>query len=388
MILGYPITGRAVPRIKNRYIKYLGISLGLFAYYAGELSIALWLASALILSVQVRRFPTWLLACTVLLTFFFSLRIFLETSQAEDILRDVRFYWGFVIFLPFFISEQRLLGNRYAEYESLFRLFFNLYLLLLLIEFLTANLLSLEWPNRSHELGLETESGSLARAYGFGGNATVTSTLLIALGALLYAGKLMRDIATLGLAASGTGVLVFLLKSALMLKTRQLLMAAALFVVFYITVWVDLLGSGFRDSYSALGKFSLDYLGFMLDFKYEQYQSVMARTNDLQFVFGQAFSDRSLRTGDFQALDFLTFNGLFGLGMLVLIVAKCMNKKNRVPLFLVLAATAHYQVIFSLPGQILFAWLLTVGMRTPRQRFNSTSTVAVNPVVEPLAVRG
>jgi hypothetical protein len=382
------MTGHAVSNIKHRHIKYLGISLGLFAYYAGELSIVLWLASALILVVLVRRLPNWLLAYTVLLTFFFSLRIFLEASAPEDILRDARFYWGFVIFLPFFISEQRRLGNHYSEYAALFRFLINLCLILLLIEFLTANLLALEWPNRSHELGVDTESGSLARAYGFGGNATVTSTLLIALGALLYAGKFMRDIATLGLATSGTGLFVFLLKSALMLKTRHLLMAAALFTGFYITVWVDLLESELRDSYSALGKFSLDYISVLFDIKYEQYQSIMARINGFQLIFGQAFTDPSLRTGDTQLLDFLTFNGLFGVAMLVLIVAKCMNKANRVPLFLVLAGTMHYQVIFSLPGQILFAWVLTVGMRSPRRRNQSTESVAVNAMTEPLAVRG
>jgi hypothetical protein len=54
--------------IRNHSIKYLGISLGLFAYYAGEFSIALWLASALILSVQVRRLPNWFLAYIVVLT--------------------------------------------------------------------------------------------------------------------------------------------------------------------------------------------------------------------------------------------------------------------------------------------------------------------------------
>jgi len=382
------MTGRAVSNIKNRHIKYLGISLGVFAYYAGALSIFLWLASALILGVLVRRLPNWFMAYAVLLIVFFGLRILLEAGATEDILRDARFYWGFVIFLPFFISEQRRLGNHYSDYAVLFRLLINLFLILLLVEYLTSNYLDLEWPNRSHELGVDLETSSFARAYGFGGNATVTSALLIALGALLYAGKYLRDIATLGLATSGTGLLVFLLKSALMLKTRHLLVAAVLFVVFYITVWEGLLESGLHDLYGALGKFSLDYMDAVLDFKYEQYQSVMAEINEFQLFFGQAFSDTDHRTGDFQMLDFLTFNGLAGVGMLALIAAKCMNKTNRIPLFLLLVASLHYQVIFSLPGQILFAWLLTVGMRAPHRRYQSTHPVAVNAMADPLAARG
>lgn len=374
--------------IKNRHVKYLGINLSLFAYYAGELSIVLWLASALILSAQVRRFPNWLLAYTIALTFFFGFRMLLDPGSAEDTLRDARFFWGFMFFLPFFVSEQRRLGCHFAEYESFFRLFVNLSLVLLLIEFLTANALSVEWPNRSHELSIEIESGSLARSYGFGGNATVTSVLLIALGGILYAGRFMRDIATLGLATSGTGFLTLLLKSALMLKARHLLIGAAIFVVIYSTVWVGVLESGVLDAYSAFGKFSLDYIGVLLDVKYEQYQSVMARTNDFQLVFGQPFTELSLRTGDTQLLDFFTFNGLFGVGMLVLIVVKCMNKTNRVPLFLVLVATSHYQVIFSLPGQILFAWLLTVGTRVPQRRCKSADSMPKDLTIEPYAVRG
>lgn len=387
MILGDEMTSCVVSNNKNRFLKYFGISLGLFAYYAGELSIIFWFISALILGVFVRRLPMWFLAFALLLTFYFSMRIFLEESAAIDILRDARFYWGFLIFLPFFISEQRSLGDHHAQYTTLLRILFNLFLFLLLIEFLTGNFLYLEWPNRSHELGIDLASGSLARAYGFGANATVTSTLLIGLGAVLYAGKIVRDLAVLGLATSGAGLVVFLLKSLLMLKARPLFIASVFFLVFCITVIEGLLENRLRDSYNALGKFSLEYFVLILEFKYEQYLSVMAKTNEFQMFFGQDFSDPSLRKGDFQLLDFFIFNGMFGIGMLAFIVAKCINKTNRVSLFLLLIATLHYQVIFSLPGQILFAWLLTVGMRTRRQRFKSGNIVTVNSMGEPLATR-
>lgn len=381
------MTGRVGANNRKSLFKNFGISLGLFAYYAGELSIVLWFISALILGVFVRRLPMWFLACAILLIFFLGMRIFLEESSAIDILIEARFYWGFIIFLPFFISEQKRLGSNDAQYRTLFHNLFNLSLILLLIEFLTSNSLSLEWPNRSHELGLELENGSFARAYGFGGNASVTSTLLIALGAILYSGKIVRDIATLGLATSGTGFLVFLLKLAFNLKARHLLMAAVLLIVFFITVFEGLLENGLRDSYSSLAKFSWEYYDFLLDFKYEQFQSVMVKSNEFQLFFGQAFIDPSLRMGDFQLLDFLTFNGMFGIGMMALIVAKCMNTTNRVPLFLLLVATAHYQVIFSIPGQILFAWLLTVGMSTTRQHFKSNKTVTANNIAVPHAIR-
>lgn len=362
----------------DRYIKYFGISLGLFSYYAGEFSIYLWLSSAVLLTLFVRRIPSWLLGYISILTFYFALRILLESNAVEETLRDMRFFWGFVVFMPFFISEQRQSVSCANEYESLFRFLTNLFIVLLLAEFLTSNFLSMEWPNRSHEISIDLETSSLARAYGFGGNATVTSTLLIALGALLYRGKPLRDIATLGLAASGTGLVVFILKSGLMLGIRYLLMGVALFVFFYITVWSSALESGLLDVYGALGKFSLDYIGFLIEAKYDQYQSAMTETNGLQLAFGQTFIDPSLRTGDFQLLDFLTFNGLFGVGMLLLIVAKCANKNNRVPLFLVLIATIHYQIIYSIPGQIIFAWLLTVGMRAPQRPNKSTEPAALD----------
>ena len=363
------MTAWSMLNIKNRYVKYFGINLGVFAYYAGDLSIALWLASALILILFVKHVPIWFLSYICIMVLFFSTRIFLlDAVPPEDILRDIRFFWGFLLFLPFFISEKWKLGSRFAEYSSLYRFITTVCLILLLIEYITANTLSLEWPNRSHELEVELADHSFARAYGFGGNASVTSVLLIALGTILYAGKYMRDIVTLGLATSGSGLVILLIKLTLAIKKRYMFLTMGSLVVLFFGILGVTLNIGSTYDIGAFSKFSVTYFDYLIDFKYEQYLNVMEKTNELQLIFGRDFMSSSIRTGDFQALDFLAFNGLFGAGMLILVVVKFMNKYNRVPLLCVLIASFHYQVIFSLPGQILFAWLLTVGtLGTPKK---------------------
>jgi hypothetical protein len=129
----------------------------------------------------------------------------------------------------------------------------------------------------------------------------------------------------------------------------------------------------------AFSKFGITYFDYLIDYKYEQFQDVMKETNKIQLIFGQTFMNKTIRTGDFQALDFLAFNGLFGAGMLILVVARYINQTNRLPLLCVLIGSFHYQVVFSLPGQILFAWLLTVGtLSSPNRNKSSTSLAKIS----------
>jgi hypothetical protein len=351
-----------------------------FAYYAGDLSLALWLASALILILFVRHTSIWFLSYLSILLLFFSTRVFLlDEVPPEDFLRDIRFFWGFVLFLPFFISEKRQLGNRFTEYNSFFRLFVSVCLILLLIEYITANTLFLEWPNRSHELAIDLSDSAIARAYGFGGNASVTSVLLVALSTILYVGKYMRDIATLGLATSGTGLVVLLIKLSSSINKQYIFLTVATLGLLYLGIWSDILNIEMTNDIGAFSKFGITYFDYLIDYKYEQFQDVMKETNKIQLIFGQTFMNKTIRTGDFQALDFLAFNGLFGAGMLILVVARYINQTNRLPLLCVLIGSFHYQVVFSLPGQILFAWLLTVGtLSSPNRNKSSTSLAKIS----------
>ncbi|MCX7184831.1 MAG: hypothetical protein NTW90_06310 [Nitrosospira sp.] len=227
---------------------------------------------------------------------------------------------------------------------------------MLFIEFLTSNLFSFQWPNRQHYFLDEISAGAIARAYGFGGNATVTSVLVISLTTILYQGYI-RDFLTLSLAVSATGWIALLAK--FILKQRRLI---TLILVLPIAILALSFSGDAANAidYPALHRLSINYFLYIGELKLNQIYSVIGQIDSLEFYVGQSLRDSDLRSGDFQALDFFVFNGLIGTILFLLFVLTRISKKNYISVILLLIGTIHYQIIFSLSGQIIFAWILTL----------------------------
>ena len=57
----------------------------------------------------------------------------------------------------------------------------------------------------------------------------------------------------------------------------------------------------------------------------------------------------------------LSSQGIIGLGLFAIFMATRVNRRNLIPLFIILLATFHYPTAFFLPGQILLGYVLNVG---------------------------
>jgi hypothetical protein len=235
--------------------KYFLLFLGLCSYYAGSLSIVLWSTSLVFLLLFFRRTTTSVLILICTLTLYFLVRLLLESDKLYQLIQDIRYFWGFIFFYIFFLSER--LHNPLSEnnYHAFFKIVVNVLIVLLFIEFLTSNLFSFLWPNRQHYFLEEIRENAIARAYGFGGNATVTSVLIISLTTLLYQGYI-RDFLVLLLSISATGFTTLVFK--FIFKQRRLitliLATPILILLFHLLGFV-----ANAIDYPALHRLSINY---------------------------------------------------------------------------------------------------------------------------------
>jgi hypothetical protein len=339
-------------------LKLVLLTSGLMAYYAGTGSYsALFGCSSLLLICFVRRFSVsdTSILTLILAAIFFTIKFFISGKEYLDLAYDLRFFWGFLAFFMFFSSEntsgERSGPNKYDDY---FRVVAHACILLLLVEFISSNAMGIHWPNRSHEFYWDSLAG-IARAYGFGGNASVTVVLLVALSAMLFSGYL-RDIAVFLMSLNTTGFIVIYVKAMLQSKVGGK-------IIFSLVALATICSGVFLADYYKypfLEKLSTSYMSYVYEFKKSQVLTTINSLGIRDFLFGQSLRDvgLGLRTGDFQALDFFLFNGFFGVALFVLIVGANVNKRNVIPVILLLLGSFHYQVIFSFPGQIIFGWIL------------------------------
>ena len=338
-----------------QWLKYLSLFLGLSAYYAENLAIVPWTGSLIVLILFFKRTTLGFLGFAYVLTFYFLARFILESGESIQLIQDIRYFWGFILFYIFFLSEHLHDPAAAARYRDFFRTIVNIFIVLLFVELITSNLFYYQWPNREHDFFGEISAGTIARAYGFGGNATVTSVLIISLTAVLYQ-SYIRDILALGMSTSGTGWILLLAK--FILRRRRLTTLAFTFplVAFVLSFSTDIANT---INYPPLDKLSINYFIYIWEFKLNQINSTISQIDLQSFCVGQSLRNSNLRTGDFQALVFFLFNGLIGTILFFIFVLTC-TSKNYISVILLLVGTIHYQVIFSLPGQIIFAWILSL----------------------------
>jgi hypothetical protein len=341
-------------------IKYLALLVGLLSYYAGDNSFGLYLFSSVLALMFVRTIELRILLVLGLLIGLVLFRWLIYPEFLYETIRDIRFFWGFVVFLLFFSSERRARQSGHSDYKVFFGHMVDLLLILLLVEFLTSNIFLIQWPNRQHDFIYEIEQG-VARAYGFGGNASVTAALIIVICSVLFR-RYGRDLLVLGMATSATGALLFAVKlfARTAIRARLLAAVAVASVMLYSKEIAEVSGV------FAIEKISIAYFQHVLGVKMDQFQAALASPWGYSgLLLGQPFELNSLRTGDFQMLDYLVFNGLGGLVLFAAVVSLHLNSLNALPIFLLLLGSFHYQAAFSIPGQVVLAWLLSLKVAAP-----------------------
>lgn len=219
--------------------------------------------------------------------------------------------------------------------------------------------------------------GFYQRPYGFCGQPSVTSSVLVSLMSLqeennikinhkkrITTADILPVIAVL-LCVSGTGYLalciLFMLRKFKKIYT-------------FITVAPALLGSYFVGSsfFEQLGtgipitKISPWYISFLWNLKINQYLENSSLSDYIWF--GQTYTTiKTTQIGsDFGWINFFSVNGILGLLIIIITIAIHINKRNYKTIIILVVTTFHYATIFHIVGQAVFAYALCIKSK-PKQ---------------------
>lgn len=329
--------------------KKLIIVFPFFHYFTGWLGyFAYLLAITSFNTIKIKKQILFLLLLlSMLLTYHIGM-------AGKDALYPIRFFWGWLIFYLFFLHTD--FDN--ALFKHLVRLL-SVYTILEAIAVNTViDAVSLpNYPSDKIAAYSHFVTDGYQRPYSFGASATVTATILLSL--LIHLSPSILDYLLIAIAlfisASGTGYLLyffsFFYQCYIWIKKGDLFFICLIFAVIIMLLWVI-------ESYmTGLDKRSIDYLYVIAELKQNQITSSLENLTGFELFLGK-MSDRDAFGGDFAMLSFFNNFGLMGLLILSVFILFCVRKSTFMPVIILLLGTIHYGVIFFLPGQLLFGYLL------------------------------
>lgn len=276
-------------------------------------------------------------------TSFFQSELFL-------ILISFRYHFGFIVFYFYFKNNRSQLNFSSLFIFLLIMTFLEMVLVNSIIDpRLLPNYPEFDYVNRvRNHFNFDWQ-----RVYGFAGNASILSTLLIVIYSLtnLYFLLIPLFILTL-LIGSGVGLV-------------------CLFIYFFINLKINILKYIFviLPMFILIIYFFYDYSFFQIFRKFLSinfFNLIDTKTSTLIIEFNKEFFDIIFGNinsyhigGDFAWVSLLRNHGLFGFLIILIFIISKTNKHNLFPIFILILTSFHYYTIFSLPGQILTGFLLT-----------------------------
>jgi hypothetical protein len=306
-----------------------------------------------------RKYKLMDVLITIYLVAFLAVK-FIQTGDITASILYLRLYWGFIGFYFFF----RIKSLKYAEY------FFMLSAYVTIVEFVLIRIypgLTGLLPNYDGTFETMVEGyGFFGGVHSFGGNRSITGVLMLAVYVYFDINKdkfSEKNRYIVGIAAlitfSASAWLIFIFYY-LIRRANKLIFPIALIlmsigVIYLSNVW---------------GRLSYGYIEAVYDVKADEINKNLGylHENNLSYFFGTSHVESENDqikgygnlVGDFSYLDFYLRNGILGVIIFVLFAASNMNKKNLAILLVLIAGTFHYHVIFSFPGQIFFAYFLSL----------------------------
>jgi hypothetical protein len=289
--------------------------------------------------------------CGLILLFAFQL--FNKDSSA--LIVDFRFYWGWIIF--YFIFKANVVSKKIIV-DALVLLSILTLVETVLINTVIAPHLLPNFPDLQGGLTEYRGEGYYQRPYSFGASATVGSSLLVTLITLcnVRGWRLWLSVLAVLVFVSGTGIIALLVL--LLVRYRALMIRATLplgLILFLGEAALPEVKLSIIDEFTR--KVGTNYIGDLIDLKSSSIVEVYQNLDAYALIFGDP---DGFRGGDFGFLAFVLSNGFFGLLLFLSMIFSRINKANVFPLFLIIATTFHYPVMFFLPGQMLIGLLLSL----------------------------
>lgn len=307
----------------------------------------------------------------VFITFIFKMLL----VPLEVNLLLFRFYWGFVLFYLFFLI---------AKFKIDFLLLFWITAIVSIVEGVLLNTILplgvLKNIPVEHVKAINDEIAlSYLRAYGLASSPTSSATIMVTLLTCVYVfqQEKFKDYLVLPTAAalisfgSGTGFVLFFIFLFVKYKLyKGFKLFFGLIVIYAATVFVmsqDLTEGGI------LMRMSGNYFGTLIDLKTIQISEVLDKINDSVYntIFGVNYkSIEVVRVmSDFGWIDFLECYGLIGISMFIFFLI-FKKKIFTFPVLIILLGFFHYPAIGSIPGQILFASILSYHFISKKKTIN------------------
>jgi len=200
--------------------------------------------------------------------------------------------------------------------------------------------------------GLQLDNFYYIRPIGFGGNSSITASLLMTF--LFYLSNNGEDtffnnlvsLAAIIFLYSGLGFILFSLY--LVFKMRALVVSIFLLIIILISAEL-----------SDIQKLDLEYYQFIINDIFNNILWVIHSISISEFIFGQVIPFEAPIGGDFYWLYFFQWFGSIGLIFYFFLIALNVSKINFIPIMILVISTLHYHTLFSIPGQMLFGYLLT-----------------------------
>jgi hypothetical protein len=289
--------------------------------------------------------------CSLILLFVFQL----FNKDWSAVIIDYRFYWGWMVF--YFIFKANVVSKKILV-DALVLLSILTLVETVLINTVIAPYLLPNFPDAQGGVAEFRGDEYYQRPYSFGGSATVGSSLLVILMALcnVQGWRFWLAVSAVLFFVSGTGIVALFVL--LLVRYRPLMIRAALPLGMIL-----LLGSAVLPeiTLSIINEFTRkigsNYIGELIDLKYSAVVEVYKDLDAYALIFG---APDGFRGGDFGLLAFVVSNGILGLLLFLAMIFFRTNRTNIFPLFLIVATTLHYPVLFFLPGQMMFGLLLSL----------------------------
>lgn len=311
-------------------------------------------------------------AVLLILFIFFGFKFYQVSFSVWDAL--VRYYFGIIILYLFIkVYEIKL------DAEMLISILFWVVLFeaFIINTFINPFQYLPNYPRSVFDLDIAGHytkfMGFYQRPYSIGMNASTASTITCAL--LMYRATEIHigtikgnkrvelyGLATVLLFASGVGLSLYffyvLYRTKLITVKRALILIGVLVILF--TGYDKIIGFFAADS--IFQKVSAAYMGYLVDFKIEQVDDVLTILKDPKnsLWIGQAFAEKAeiIIQSDFAWNDFIQCFGILGPVLYLTFISNKINSFNVAPILLLLIGAFHYGGVFTLPGQIVFGFIL------------------------------
>ncbi len=311
-----------------------------------------------------------------------------------SVIYSYRLYFGCFILIAFFTTFQNIISRQLFLYLSTFlssitlleRFFFliNPSLVLNLPHYLYA-----DKHNDVFEFTARTyyQTNLFAGTLSFGASRSVTGVCLLALFIMLVYMKASLPYKCITLTATliaGSATSAFLLfvifiiyffkniSSTLYnsfvrykIKLFQLILITLLSIMFILAIY------NLTDSFKGLGNFKISYFLLIIQIKLDIIRMYLSNLSFLGFFFGgdiqlqqssENLSGLGAFQGDFILIDMLARTGLLSILLYIYIISKVTINYYKYPLIIILVGSIHYPILFSGPGQVLFALISSGGL--------------------------